>query len=366
MLHSPLAPYLLWAKTRQPAAIDLAGSNLLQCALKELPGVREAVELSAPNDNGYPPLVGAIARHEGVPTDHVVTAGGCSGANFLAIAALVGAGDDVLIERPTYDPLIGACRLLGANVQRFDRKFEDGYALDLETIAARITPRTKLIVVTTPHNPSGIILDSEPLVALGRLATSAGAYVLVDEVYLDVANLIRPSGQAIRSAARLEGPFVSTSSLTKSFGLAGLRCGWAIASPGVAERLRRTRDVVDNIGSGPADRLSVLAFFELARLSERARKLLSVNVERAQAFLSANPELEVAGTPASSVIFPRLAGVDDAEPFVQRLLDEEGVAVAPGRFFDSPAHFRISLAGRSDALDAGLTKIGHALKKLGA
>lgn len=108
MLEAPLAPYLLWAKTRQPAAIDLAGSNLLHCSIDDLPGAREAVDLSAPNDNGYPPIVEALGAHYGVSTSRVVTASGCSGANFLAAAALVGAGDDVLIERPTYDPLIGA------------------------------------------------------------------------------------------------------------------------------------------------------------------------------------------------------------------------------------------------------------------
>src|SRR5512141_1605845 len=135
-LTSPLAPYLLWAKTRRPAALDLAGSNLLHCSLDDLPGAREAVELWVENEDGYLPIVQALAGHYGVDAERIVLATGCSGANFVAIAALVGAGDDVLIERPTYDPLIGACRLLGANVRRFARRFEDGYALDVDAIRA--------------------------------------------------------------------------------------------------------------------------------------------------------------------------------------------------------------------------------------
>lgn len=362
MLETPLAPYLLWAKTRQPAAIDLAGSNLLACTLAELPGAREAVDLTAPNDNGFPPLTSAIASHYGVTDDRVVTGHGCSGANFLAVAALVGAGDDVLIERPTYDPLIGACRLMGARVERFDRRFEDGWRLDLDTIRQRITPRTRLIIVTSPHNPTGVVAGAESLVALGRLAQDVGAHVLVDEVYLDAANLVAGGSGRARPAAVLDGPFLSTNSLTKSYGLAGLRCGWVVAPPDVASRIRRTRDVVDNAESAPADRLAAHAFGALTSLANRAGMLLGGNLMRARMFFAEHPELEIVEPPGASVVFPRLLGLTDAAPFVRRLLDDHGVAVAPGHFFDLPAHFRVSLAGRSETLDRGLEGLAAALE----
>jgi aspartate/methionine/tyrosine aminotransferase len=362
MLETPLAPYLLWAKTRQPAAIDLAGSNLVACTLDDLPGVRDAVDLSAPNDNGFAPLTSAIARHYGVTDDRVVTGHGCSGANFLAVAALVGAGDEVLIERPTYDPLIGACRLMGARVERFDRRFEDGWRLDLDTIRQRLTPRTRLIIVTSPHNPTGAVIDEESLVSLGRLAQDVGAHVLVDEVYLDAANLVAGGAGRPKPAATLDGPFLSTNSLTKSYGLAGLRCGWVVAPPDVASRVRRTRDVVDNAESAPADRLAALAFGALAPLADRARTILGGNLARARAFFAAHPELEISEAPAASVVFPRLLGLADASPFVRRLLDDHGVAVAPGHFFDLPAHFRLSLAGRPETLERGLERLTAALE----
>ncbi len=362
MLDTPLAPYLLWAKTRQAAAIDLAGSNLLPCAIEDLPGAREAVDLSAPNDNGFAPLVTAIALHYGVDAGRVVTAAGCSGANFIAIAALVGAGDHVLVERPGYDPLPGACRLMGARVEPFDRRFENGFQLDLDALARRVTPGTRLIVLSTPHNPSGVELDAASLTAVGRLAERVGAHVLVDEVYLDAAKLVRGEPATATSAAGLDGPFVITNSLTKSYGLAGLRSGWAIApSADVAVRLRRTRDVVDNAGSAPADRLAALAFTELPQLADRTRRLLGGNLERARRFFAGDPVLELAAPPGASVVFPRIADCATAEPFVEHVLARHGVAVAPGRFFDAPAHFRISLAGRPEALDAGLARLGPAL-----
>ena len=361
MLTSSLAPYLLWAKTRAPAAIDLAGSNVLNCSLDELPGLRDAVDISAPNDNGYPPLLESIARHYGVAVDRVVTATGCSGANFLAVAALVAAGDHVLIEQPSYDPLVGACRLMGARVERFSRRFEDRWQFDADDVRRKITSATKLIIVTTPHNPSGVAIGRARLEDLGRSADRVGASVLVDEVYLDGANGIAAEADRGIPAARLDGPFLSTNSLTKSYGLAGLRCGWIVGRPDVIERIRRTRDVVDNAASAPADRLGAHAFTHLPAIAERARRILGSNVTLARAFLTEHPQLQIAAPPASSVVFPRLAGTGDAGPFVAHVLEQHGVALAPGHFFDAPAHFRLSLGGRTDVLRQGFAAIGNAL-----
>ena len=362
MRDATLAPYLFWAKSREPAAMDLAGSNLLPCTIDDLPGAREALDISAANDNGYAPLVDAIAAHYRVPPERVALGTGCSGANFLAIAATVGAGDHVLIERPTYDPLIGACRLMGADVAPFDRRFDAGYAIDLDDLRRRITHRTKLIVLTNPHNPSGVLLDREAIARVAAMAADAGLQVLVDEVYLDAASLVRGEAPGARSAAGLDAPILVTNSLTKSYGLAGLRCGWVIAPPAVAERVRRTRDVVDNAGSAPADRLGAFAYSMRARLAERARLLLVANIEHAARFFSGERALELAAPPSSSIVFPRLRGHADAAPFVRFLLDR-GVAVAPGAFFDAPAQFRVSLAGSSDRLALGLTALGDALRE---
>jgi aspartate/methionine/tyrosine aminotransferase len=254
---------------------------------------------------------------------------------------------------------------MGARLHFFDRRFDRGWQLDLDRIAAAITPRTRLIALTRPHNPSGAIVGVDDLLALGRLAGQVSAHVLVDEVYLDAARALRPTVPC-PPAATLDGPFLSSSSLTKSYGLAGLRSGWVVAPTTTAEMLRRTRDVIDNASSGPADRLAALAFASLPALAERARALLTVNVALARDFFAAHPALRLAEPPASSVVFPRLAEEDDAAPFVSWLLAHHGVAVAPGSFFDAPAHFRISLAGRTEALARGLAAIGRALDERAA
>src|SRR3954466_10279900 len=143
------APYMEWAKTRAAPEIDLAGSNILACSIDDLPGAADALSLSGANDNGYRPLTESIGARYGVDPDHVTTAGGTSGANFLVFAALLEPGDEVLVERPGYDPLLRAARMCGAATIRFERRFEDGYALDPDRVRRAMTPRTKIIVVTT-------------------------------------------------------------------------------------------------------------------------------------------------------------------------------------------------------------------------
>jgi aspartate/methionine/tyrosine aminotransferase len=354
------APYLEWAKKRPSPKFDLAGSNILACSIEDLPGARDAVALEGRNDDGYEPLIDAIAARYGVPAAHITTAQGTSGANFLVCAALLEPGDDVLVEMPGYDPLIGTPRLLGARVNRFTRDFASGYALDPDRVRREMTPRTRLIVLSSPHNPSGVVADPAAWREIGRMAEEHGAHVLVDEVYLDAVLLSPGVAPGERVATTHDDAFVRTNSLTKSYGLSGLRCGWIISSPDVADRIRRVRDVVDGSGSIVAERLGALAFAQLDRLRARTKELLQVNTGLMREFLQSRSELE--WIPAGgTVLFPRLRGVDDASAFAERLLAERETAVVPGRFFQAPAHVRVGLGGATDPLRGGLAALGAAL-----
>jgi aspartate/methionine/tyrosine aminotransferase len=346
-----------WAKNRPAPTVDLAGSNLLSCTLEDLPGAREALELSGESPNGYPPLLEAIAARYGVETGRVATAGGCSGANFLTLAALVGTDDEVLVETPGYDPLPAAVTMLGGRVTRFERRFEEGYALDCDRIAEAATLRTRLVVVSNPHNPSGALASREEIAELGRLAQRRRFDVLVDEVYLD---LVR--GESPPPAATLSPAFVSTNSLTKAYGLSSLRCGWALASPEIAERIRRARDVVDVSGPIPAERLAVVAFRNLGRLAERARRLMEPNSRLVAEFLASRQELESVPS-VTTVAFPRFRDGRDAGRFAGRLFEDHGVAVVPGSFFGAPSHFRVALGGATQKLEAGLAAIAACLSR---
>ena len=350
-----------WAKTRPVTEFDLAASNMLACDMNDLPGAREAIELTAKNDEGYAPLCEAIAAHYGVTPDRVVHAIGCSGANFLVMAAHVRAGDDVLMEMPGYDPMAGACRLLGARVNRFPRRAADGFAIDIDAMRQALTPATRLVIITSPHNPTGATLDRATLQRLDAFSAETGVTVLIDEAYLDISRLLQSDPERLPRAAAVSSRLISTSSLTKSYGLNGLRCGWAVVPPGVAERLRRVRDVIDGVGSAPVDRLATLAFAHLPALGRRAHTHVSQHLTLMRAFLAAHPELQPLVPLDATILFPRLAGTDDAGPFVERAAREYGVTVVPGRFFNMPAHLRLSVAGNTANLSGGLRRLAEAL-----
>jgi aspartate/methionine/tyrosine aminotransferase len=346
-----------WAKTRARPRVDLAGSNLAACSLEELPRARESLDLSGESPDGFPPLLDAIAARYGMAPVNVATAVGCSGANFLAMAALLEPGDEVLVERPNYDPLVAAARMLGARPRFFDRRPAEGFRIDPAEISRGLTDATRLIVVSNPHNPSGVYGGDGTLRELARLAEDAGVPVLVDEVYLDTL-----SGGAAASAAMRSPLFVASNSLTKSYGLSSLRCGWTLASPEITERIRRARDVVDVSGPIPAERLAVEAFRVLGALAERARRIVEANRLLFRESLRTWDAVECVPFDAT-IAFPRFRDGRDASAFAARLFDEDDVAVVPGAFFGLPDHFRVSLGGPPEAVRDGLECLGRRLRK---
>ena len=300
-------------------------------------------------------LSAAIAAQCGVPADHVVTAVGSSGANFLALASLVRPGDAVLVEDPGYAPLAAAARLFGAEVIALPRPFARGYAVEPEALAAAITPRTRLVVLTRPHNPTGAVIDLPTLEAIADVAERARVHVLVDEVYLDTLGGASPSPAALVSER-----FISTSSLTKAYGLAGLRCGWALAAPAVAARMRAARAVVAP-APAPSQRLALRAFADLALLADRARRIIETNRGRVQRTFASREDVAWVPPAGGTVAFPRLLRVADVDQLVDRLLVEQHTAVVPGRFFGHPQHLRIAFGMGAGELAHGLDAVAAAL-----
>jgi aspartate/methionine/tyrosine aminotransferase len=237
--------------------------------------------------------------------------------------------------------------MFGARTVRFERRFEDGFALDPDRVKQAMTPRTRAIVITTPHNPTGVAADAAALDEIGRIADRAGAHVVVDEVYKDV------TGDTSPTAAARGDVFITTSSLTKSYGLSSLRAGWVIASPAITYRVRRARDVVDGTGSIVAERLAVLAFEHLDALYLRARAILARNKALADAFLQSRRELEWVPPPARSSF--RGSRGRATRPVLERVMREHRTALGPGAFFEAPAHFRLGYGGDTERRSAPAT-----------
>jgi hypothetical protein len=358
--------YMEWAKTRSHAKFNLATSGLMGVPLAEFPLRLEEFEVTAPGGYGYARLQQRLAHHNGVPEECVVAATGTSMANHLAMAAILDPGDEVLIEQPVYGPLLDVAEYLGARVKRIGRKSENGFALNPADIERAITRATRLIVLSNFHNPSGALIPAETLRAIGEMALRYGAHVLVDEVYLEMlfdggAPFCFPIGQAIASDS--DNPFIVTSSLTKAYGLSGLRCGWILASPALAKRMWLLNDLYGAVAAHPAERMSVMAFDHLEKFRERARSLLSVNRPILDAFLDSRRDLECFRPLAGTVVFPRRTR-GDPEEFLKLLREKYETTVVPGAFFEMPQHFRIGIGGDTASLRAGLERLSSALDEL--
>ena len=230
--------YMQYAKLCSEARYNLATSGVMSYPLAELPVKLEDLEICGPTLYGYEPLLERLAKLNGVTTDCVVTAQGTSLANHLAFAATLEPGEEALVEWPTYELLTATLEYLGAKVRFFDRGLEREFRVDAEEVERKITPQTRLIVLTNLHNPSGALIDEATLRAVGEIARKNNARVLVDEVYLESMFELRP-----RPAIHLGDHFVVTSSLTKAYGLSGVRCGWVLANPELAQGMRLIHDL---------------------------------------------------------------------------------------------------------------------------
>jgi aspartate/methionine/tyrosine aminotransferase len=355
------SPYMEWAKTRSQARFNLASSGVPDYPLSDLPVRLEDLELTGPSTYGWTPLQERLAAKCGVGADNVVAAMGTSMANYLALAALVDPGDEVVLERPAYEPLLSVAQYLGAQVRRFARRPEDGFAVGPEEVARAVTPRTKAIVLTNLHNPSSALVDQETLRRLGAIARGVGARVVVDEVYLDTLFEKPPP-----SAFHLDpGCFVVTSSLTKAYGLSGLRCGWVVADPELARRMWRIFDLLGAVPAHPAERLSAIALDHLTEIGARARVLLETNRGIWNEFLESRTDLEGDRLEGGTTAFPRLER-GNADELSARLREHYETTVVPGRFFEMPDHFRVAIGCPTETLREGLARLASALDQLGA
>ena len=353
------SPYMHWAKTHQTARYTLAVSGIKSLTLAELGASLDDVVLNSGPGYGLPELRLALAAKAGVEPARIVLATGTSGANHLAFATLLTPGDDVVMERPGYEPMEMLVRHLGATVRYFPRRPENGFRVDHADVAAAVTPATRVIVLSNLHNPCSVATGEATLRAVGEIAERAGAEVLVDEAYLDAAFDDGPP-----SAGRLGDVFVVTTSLTKVFGLSGLRCGWIVAEPTLAERMWQVKNLFGVDEVRPAGSLALCALRKSNDLLWRARRILEANRSTWDAFFGARDDLAVFGVSSGTTVFPRVLTCD-ADALCVHLREHYETSLVPGRFFGAPEHVRVGLCGDPASFREGIVRLGKALDDLG-
>ena len=337
----------------------MASSGVADCVMADLDPSLDDLALHGPNSYGFGPLAERIAGRLAIPETCVVQAAGASFANHLALAAILSPGDEVLIEAPTYELIASTLAYFQARLKPIPRTLAGAWALDVEDITRRLTDRTRLVVLTNLHNPTGALTSPTEIEAIAAAAARVGALVLIDEIYLE---LLFRDGRAWTSF-RPEVNIVVTSSLTKAYGVSGLRCGWILAPAALAERMRRLNDLFASLPPHMAERLSVVAFEKLAALRARANAMIDANRAAYREILGGHPALEQVVFDHGTTVFPRLRR-EDGDAFFQRLKRDHDASVVPGRFFGLPDHIRIGLAADVAMTREGLVRVARALDEV--
>jgi aspartate/methionine/tyrosine aminotransferase len=271
----------------------------------------------------------------GLDPDDVLLTAGAAAALFLAATALLRPGDHAIVVRPNYATNLETPRAIGANLEPVDLTHEDGWSLDPDRIRARMTSATRLVSVTTPHNPTGAVLEADVLVELTRIVEQwPDARLLVDETYRDLTYAGAPP-----TAAALGERVIAVSSLSKAYGMPGIRLGWLLTrDPLLREKLLAAKEQVVITGSVADEAIG----YEALRRRDELLPAILADVRRAfesvRSWLEGSEVFEWVEPRGGAVCFPRFrAGIDaDADVFHRALFEEHGTLVGRGRWFEQP------------------------------
>ncbi|MBX3185931.1 MAG: pyridoxal phosphate-dependent aminotransferase [Labilithrix sp.] len=321
------------------APFDLATSGMPRATWTDLGAPEPALDDLA----AYGRLTEAIASYNDCSAAEVVPALGTSNAIFLAYAAMLEPGDEIVVEHPGYEPLTRAAQGLGAVVRTFERRESETFRVVPERVAAAITPRTRAIVVTHHHNPTGAVLDDATIRELAAIAEARGAYVLVDEVYAPLEDLPE-SGVFRRSARKLASNVIAVGSLTKCYGLGMHRLGWVLGPPEIVERAGAA--LIATCGHLPLAHAArgAVALANIGKLAARSRALIGDKRSVVASWAETLPRARWSAPPSGIFGLLTLDGAGDLLPRIESWIEGHGILVSPATFFGVPNGLRLSWA----------------------
>ncbi|MBE7491996.1 MAG: pyridoxal phosphate-dependent aminotransferase [Planctomycetes bacterium] len=356
--------YMRYAKRIEYAdGIYMAGSGMTPPRPEMLGFKPEDYDLdSLCNSYGDPRNMDWLCEHYRCGGENVMLAAGSSGANFLAFAAVLGAGDRVIVETPGYPQFFSLAALTGARAVPLPRRAENRFLPDPDELAGLLDDHTRMLVLTNLHNPSMTAMPPDHLRALVQVCAQRGVLVLCDEVYLD--HLVPGDGD--ESAWGMGDNVIVTSSLTKVYGLSGLRFGWAIAPRKVTERMLDLADIVDPQLVPLAQNLAIRALASLPRLRPLARRLHESHWPIVREWLNSRPDIEYARPAGGLTVWMRVRGMEETGNLATVLRNDFGTLVVPGEYFQSPGWLRVGYRIEPTALREGLSRLGRAIDEFKA
>jgi aspartate/methionine/tyrosine aminotransferase len=310
---------------------------------------------------GHPGLRQLLAEESGCDPRHVLLTPGAAGALFIVATSLLGPHDHLVVLRPNYATNLETPRAIGCQISFVELQFARGYRYAAEDIAAAMRPNTRLISLTTPHNPTGTVLPQAELRRVADLAAARGCRLLVDETYRDLT-----PGGAPPWAAALGNQVISVASLSKAYGLPGLRLGWLLTrDPALAELFLAAKEQIAICGPVVEEEIAYQVYRNRAALLPDIHGMLARGRAQTRAWMAGQPDLEWVAPEAGAVCFPRIkpgSGVD-VERFYRLLSDDLRTMVGPGHWFEQDRrHMRIGFGWPTqEELAEGLANVSAAL-----
>lgn len=347
---------------------NLAESSCTDTKLRSLGVQLDDLVLMYHDHRGHPELRAQLAQGAGVEPGEVLTTVGAAAALFMIATSLLTAEDHLIVVRPNYATNIETPRAIGCAISFLDLRFDRGWQVDVAELLALITPRTRLISLTCPHNPTGTVLDETTLRAAVALCEQHGIYLLVDETYREMT-----FGPLLPSAATLSRRAISVSSLSKTYGLPGIRLGWAVTrDPALYETLLAAKEQIFICNSIVDEEIAAQALRRRSTWLPEIKARIAAGFAIVRDFMAAQTELEWVEPAGGVVGFPRIRSLEgpgqapahiDIDRFYAQLCERYATVVGPGHWFEQPRHYmRIGYGWPSlPELQAGLTSISKAL-----
>jgi aspartate/methionine/tyrosine aminotransferase len=301
-----------------------------------------------------------VADSELSPEDVLITAG-AAGALFIIATALLSTNDHIVVVRPNYATNIETPRAIGCEISFVDLSFEQDFKLDPEAVRAALRPETKIISITCPHNPTGVMLTESELKEMAEISRQYNCYLVVDETYRDLS-----LGGSLPLAATLGPNVISVSSLSKAYGVPGIRLGWLITSnKTLQETFLAAKEQMSICGSVIHEWIGEQILLNRTNILEPTLKEMCTRHKMVADWIKRETLLEWVQPSGGVVCFPRMreAPTGGTEAFYRRLM-EGGAYVGPGHWFEMPdTYFRLGYGWPSrDELESGLKMISAALR----
>lgn len=312
---------------------------------------------------GHKGLRALVANEGSLNGDDVLLTMGAAGALFIIATTLLEKGDEIVVVHPNYATNIETPRAIGAFVRPIDLRFEEGFAVDIDRVRSALTKKTKYVSVTHPHNPTGVCLQDSQLRQLARLAESTGIHILVDETYRDMA-----FGQPLPPAAAYSPLLISTSSVSKTYGLPGLRTGWIICrDTALMETFLAAKEQIHICGPVLDEELAYRYLLQRDRQLPRILADIAAKFSMVKNWMENQDAWEWVEPRGGCVCFPRLRHPErtDIDKFYRLLLDKYATYIGPGHWFGMPRHYmRLGFGWPAPAqLEEGLSALAEALRE---